>query len=102
MSTTTLRLPEAVRGRIDRLAAAAGKSAHALMVETLEEATAAMERRLAFEIEAAERLAAYRRTGEHHTLDDVRTHLLARARGEDPPPPAALRDPSAIGDRARQ
>ena len=49
MSTTTLRLPDEVKERIDRLAAAQGKSAHALMVDTLDESTAAMERRIGFD-----------------------------------------------------
>ena len=43
MSTTTLRLPDELRERIQRLAASQGKSAHALMVAMLGEATAAIQ-----------------------------------------------------------
>lgn len=92
MSTKTLRLPEEVQARIERLAAAQGKSPHALMVETLDEGTAAMERRLAFEAEAAQSWAEYRRTGEYYAMEDVRAYVLARARGESPPRPSLRKD----------
>jgi predicted transcriptional regulator len=101
MSTTTLRLPDEVRSRIERLAAAQGKSAHALMVDTLDETTAAMERRIEFEAEAAQSWAEYRRTGEYHTIEDVRAYVLARARGEDPPRPALRRDPALSRTKRR-
>lgn len=35
MSTTTIRLPEELKAGIDKLAASAGKSTHAFMVEAL-------------------------------------------------------------------
>jgi predicted transcriptional regulator len=101
MSTTTLRLPDEVKERIDRLAAAQGKSAHALMVDTLDETTAAMERRLEFEAEAARRLDEYRRTGEYYTLDDMRAHVLALARGERPPEPPLRKDPAVARAKRR-
>ena len=43
-----------------------------------------MERRIGFEAEAAQRWAEYRRTGEYYAMEDVRSYVLARARGEDP------------------
>ncbi len=94
MSTTTLRLPDDVKARIERLAAAQGKSAHSLMVDTLAESTAAMERRIEFEAEAAQRWAEYRRTGEYVAMEDLRAYVLARARGENPPKPTVRRDPT--------
>lgn len=102
MSTTTLRLPDEVKERIDRLAAAQGKSAHALMVDTLDESTAAMERRIEFEAEAARRWAEYRRTGEYYAMEDVRTYVLARARGEDPPKPPLRKDPKVGAPKRRR
>ncbi len=101
MSTTTLRLPDELRERIQRLAASQGKSAHALMVAMLGEATAAMERRIEFETEATRRLDEYRRTGEYYTFDDVRDYVLARARGEDPPKPPLRRDPEIARPKRR-
>lgn len=102
MSTKTLRLPDDVQARIDRLAAAQGKSAHALMVETLDEGTVAMERHLEFEAEAACRLDEYRRTGEYYTLDDMRTYGLALARGESPPKPPLRKDATVVARAKRR
>jgi predicted transcriptional regulator len=87
MSTTTLRLPDDVKARIDKLAAAKGKSAHAFMLDTLAETTESMERRLAFEAEAEERWAEYRRTGEYVALEDMRAYARARAAGLKPARP---------------
>lgn len=101
MSTKTLRLPDDVQARIERLAAAQGKSAHALMVATLDEATAAMERRIEFEAEAARRLDEYRRTGEYYTLDDIRAYVLALARGERPPKPPLRKNPAVARAKRR-
>jgi predicted transcriptional regulator len=101
ISTTTLRLPDEVKARIERLAAAQGKSAHALMADALDETTVAMERRLASEVEAARRFAEYRRTGEYDTLEDMRTYLLARARGETAPEPPLRRDPEIARAKRR-
>jgi predicted transcriptional regulator len=102
MSTTTLRLPDEVKARIERLAAAQGKSAHALMVDTLDESSAAMERRIEFEAEAARRWAEYRRTGEYITLEDARAYAMARARGEDPPKPVVRTDPAFARAKRRR
>jgi predicted transcriptional regulator len=101
MSTTTLRLPDEVKERIERLAAAQGKSAHAVMVATLDEATAAMERRNEFEAEAGRRLDEYRRTGEYYTLEDTRAYALALARGEHPPKPPLRKDPAVVRTKRR-
>lgn len=102
MSTTTLRLPDDVKARIERLAAAQGISAHALMVDALAESTAAMERRIGFEAEAAQRWADYRRTGEHFAMEDVRAYVLARARGEDPPKPLPRKDATLARTKQRR
>ncbi|OFZ96186.1 MAG: hypothetical protein A2Z44_11700, partial [Betaproteobacteria bacterium RBG_19FT_COMBO_58_11] len=48
MSTTTLKLPEALKERITSAAEAAGKSPHAFMVEAIAAQTALAERRAAF------------------------------------------------------
>jgi predicted transcriptional regulator len=92
MSTTTLRLPEEIKARIERLASAQGKSAHALMVDALDQSTAAMERHLDFVAEAERRLQQMQETGEYLTLDDLRSYAMALARGERPakPPPRTM------------
>jgi predicted transcriptional regulator len=43
-SSTTLKLPEQLKSRVARQAAAAGKTAHAFMVEAIESQTALHER----------------------------------------------------------
>ncbi|MCA0240381.1 MAG: ribbon-helix-helix protein, CopG family [Proteobacteria bacterium] len=55
MSTTTVRLPEELKSRIDRLAAADGKTAHAFMVDALARAAELRKRQLAFDAEVQQR-----------------------------------------------
>jgi predicted transcriptional regulator len=89
MSTTTVRLPERLKVRIERLAAARGSTAHAFMLDAIAEVADRMERRQAFEVEAERRLKEMARTGEYLTLDDLRAYGAALARGEKPAPPKA-------------
>lgn len=91
MSTTTIRLPDDLRERIDRLAAARGSSVHAFMVEAVARAAEQEERRLDFEAEAEQRLQDMARTGEYLTLEDLRPYAMALARGEKPEPPSVRR-----------
>lgn len=89
MSTTTIRLPEALKARIDKLAAARGGTAHGFMVEALAQAADLSERQQAFDAEAQRRWKRIQRTGEYHTLEDLRAYATALARGEQvtrPPP----------------
>ena len=58
-SSTTLKLPEELKERIAPLAKDAGKSAHAWMVEALQERAALAEKRKSF---VADALAAARET----------------------------------------
>ena len=94
MSTTTLRLPPEVRARIDKLAAAAGKTTHAFMVETLDESTVRLAEQRAFEAEAQRRWARYLRDGKYYTLEDMRSYAQALARGEKPQRPAPRAKPA--------
>jgi predicted transcriptional regulator len=82
MTTTTLRLPDDLKARVTAAAEANGQSAHGFMVRAIESVTAEAEEQAAFEALARERLDEFDRTGEHYTLDDLRTYTLARARGE--------------------
>ena len=87
MSTTTIRLPDELKARVERLAAASGGSVHAFMLEAIAEVTDRMERRLDFEAEAENRLQHMRDTGEYLTMDDLRSYALSLARGEKPARP---------------
>lgn len=91
MSTTTLRLPDGLKSRIDALAEQAGDSAHAFMIKTLDEATERMEQQREFHAEATRRLEHMERTGEYLTLDDLSTYAQALTRGETTKPPAPRR-----------
>lgn len=87
MSTTTIRLPEALKARVERLAAASGGTAHAFMLEAIAEVADQRERREAFHAEAGKRWKKMLRTGEYITHEDLRDYAMALARGDKPEPP---------------
>lgn len=87
MSTTTIRLPDELKARVERLALASGSTVHGFMVEVIAEAADQRERRDAFHAEAERRFGRMQRTGEYHTHDDLRTYAMALARGEKPERP---------------
>ena len=91
MSTTTIRLPEDLKARIDTLAAEAGDSAHAFMVKTLDEATERLARRSEFHAEAERRLQHMAQTGEYLTIEDLRAYAKELVRGESPQKPVPRR-----------
>ena len=63
MSTTTVRLPEDLKLRLDKLAATDGKSTHAFMVEALADTADRIERQQAFEVEVKRRWQRFQRSG---------------------------------------
>jgi predicted transcriptional regulator len=87
MSTTTIRLPEELKARIEALATARGSSSHAFMVEAIAQATERLERQRDFDTEVERRWKKMLRTGEYYTLEDMRSYGMALARGEGPTPP---------------
>ena len=94
MSTTTLRLPEALKVRIETLAAQSGDSAHAFMIKTLDDATVQLEQRREFDDEARRRLEHMDRTGDYIEFDELRHYARALAAGvKDPPRPALSKKP---------
>jgi predicted transcriptional regulator len=89
MPTTTLKVPEDLKARIATVAAEAGKSPHAFMVEALEQQTALAERRRAF---VADALVAEREVAQYglvHDADEVFSYLRAKVQGGKPKKPAA-------------
>jgi len=94
MSTTTsLKLPDALKTTIAKVAAFEGKTAHALMVDTLQ---AAMDDALVRQQFYADGEAAYQDTLRTNTVfggADVKAHILARLKtgstGDKPGRPQA-------------
>ena len=80
-ASTTLKLPDEMKIRIASVAAAAGKSAHAWMVEAIESQAALAERRRAFvasALKAEEEVAQY---GLVHDADEVFSYIKAKIEG---------------------
>lgn len=87
MSTTTVRLPEDLKARLDKLAASDGKSTHAFMVEALSRTADRLERQRAFDAEVQERWADFQRTGQVVLHEDMKAYALALAAGKKPKRP---------------
>lgn len=87
MTTTTVRLPEDLKARLDKLAASDGKSTHAFMVEALALAADRRERQQAFDVEVQQRWADFQRTGQVVLHEDMKAYALALAAGKKPKRP---------------
>ena len=88
-STTSLKLPDALKTRIAQVAALEGKTAHALMVDTLQEA---MEDALARQQLYADGEASYQETLNTNAVfeaADVKAYVLTRLQGGKPARPQA-------------
>ena len=91
MSTTTLKLPEELKERIAAVAADAGKSPHAFMVEALAAQTALAERRRVFVAAAhaaAQEVAQY---GLVYDADEVFGYLQDKLKGKRTKRPKAVK-----------
>lgn len=82
---TTIKLPAALKERIAPLAEAAGKTAHAWMVEALERQADLAEAREAFIADAEAAAADIDAGGPLYAAEDVAAYLLARAAGKRSP-----------------
>ena len=85
--TTTLRLPETVRKRIADAASKRGTTAHAFMLDAINDALVAAELQADMHQTADARMDQLLATGEGLLWDDVRPWLEAWAVGEDAAPP---------------
>jgi predicted DNA-binding protein len=79
---TTLKLPPQLKDRVASVIEGTGKSAHAFMVEAIEEQTAVAERRKAFVAAAVSARRDFRRTRKGYALEDVRRYFAARVAGK--------------------
>ncbi len=89
MSTTTIRIDDALRARIATAAERAGKSQHALILEALTEAMERVEVDEELHRIADERWASLVQTGKSVPLTEAQAYLQARAAGRAPAKPTA-------------
>ena len=91
MSTTTLKLPDALKSRIAALSESAGQSPHGWMVQALEAQVALAERRAAFVEDARAAAADIDAGGPLYAMEDVSAWIRARAGGLPASRPRARR-----------
>jgi predicted transcriptional regulator len=89
MSTTTIRLEDELKSRLNSAAAQVGKTAHAFILDAVAQKVEQVEQDNAFEAMADERWARIRATGKTVVWDDAKAYLAARTNGEHPRKPAA-------------
>lgn len=82
MTTTSLKLPDALKVRAAAIALERGVTPHAFMVEAITMATAAAEQRASFVAEALAAQAQMIETGKGYDAEDVHAWLRARAAGQ--------------------
>ena len=90
-ASTTLKLPESLKARIAPLAEAAGKTAHAWMIDALEAQAALAEMREAFIAEAEASAAEVDAGGPLYAAEDLRAYIVARAAGKPARRPLPMR-----------
>jgi predicted transcriptional regulator len=90
-SATTIKLPDELKQRIAPLAEAAGKTAHAWMVEALERQAAMAEARETFLRDAEASAAELDAGGALYAAEDVAAYLLSRAAGKAAARPRPVR-----------
>lgn len=87
MSTTTIRLPDALKARIAKAAEAAGTTSHNFILEAIAEKAELVERRTDFHAEAESRWGKFLETGESIPWEDMRRYLMERSQGKEMSPP---------------
>lgn len=88
MSTTTIRLPEALKARVVRAAERAGTTPHGFILEAIAEKAQQEEMRADFHDDADRRYAGIVATGKTIPWDEMRRYLEARAGGRKPRRPS--------------
>lgn len=81
MSTTSLKLPDELKQRAVSAAQLQGLSPHAFMVQAIEQAASAAERRRGFVAEALAARDQLQATGKGYDADEVHAYFKARVRG---------------------
>lgn len=82
-TTTSIKLEDDLRDRLNHLATSRQRSAHWLMRQAIGEFVEREERRERFKRDAEQAWEDYQTTGLHLSGDEVEAWLEKRARGED-------------------
>jgi predicted transcriptional regulator len=78
----TLKLPPELKDRVASVVKGTDKTAHAFMVEAIEQQTALAEKRKAFIAEALAARQESERTGKAYAFEEVRKYFAARIAGK--------------------
>ena len=89
MSTTTIRIEDALKARIAAAAQQAGKTAHAFILDAISQTVEQVEQDNAFNTLADQRWANIQAGGKTVPWDDAKAYLTARANGKPARKPAA-------------
>ena len=89
MSTTTIRLDDALKARVAALAQRSGKTAHSLILDAIAQSVERAELSHDFHRVADDRWATVLATGKTVPWDDMRSYLAARSSGGKPRKPKA-------------
>ena len=90
-NTTSLKLPEDLKEKVNELAHGVAQTPHAYMVEAIAERVARDERRRDFLASGSEAAARFARTGVAFSHKDVLRYVRARAAGKKAPKPKPVR-----------
>jgi len=85
MATTSLKLPDALKERITKIAEATGKTPHAFMVEAIAEQTERVEEDRAFIARAIASKKHFEETGIGYPADEVYSYIRQKLAGGNPP-----------------
>jgi predicted transcriptional regulator len=89
MTTTTIRMPEALKAKVTAAAARAGTTAHAFILEAIAEKAANAELRAELDAQAEARYAQVIATGKTIPWEEMRTYLETRLAGKPARRPTA-------------
>ena len=95
VSTTTIRLEDALKARISAAAERAGMTTHAFILEAIERTVEQVEQDNEFHELADARWARLLDTGKTVSWDEAKSYVAARARGERPSKPTARKPKGA-------
>ncbi len=86
MSTTSLKLPDSLKQRVNALASQLNKSPHAYMVDLIANEADRAEKRQAFIQSALEAKKDFDATGMGYDADEVHAYMRAKIKGLSPAP----------------